>query len=223
MKTDKTFNTLLFDLEGTLVDFQWRLDDAVGETLDILSRAGIDPARYGVSPSYAGLYNTTRDMVKNREINMGDRLFAQLDAVYDRYDQDALSRWSPYGDTHPLLVTLSTSGFRMAVVSNCGAHAADTVLRKFNLAGFFEVVVSRDDVDYLKPHPNGLILSLEKLQVSAEKTLFIGDSLNDILAANRILMPSCFLFGGESRVTKETADTATFQIPSLSRLIEYLA
>jgi len=218
MAAERKFDIILFDLEGTLVDFQWRLNDAVKEILQVLVNAGIDPALHGQSPDYAGLYNSTRDITDSWKIEDSKCLFDQLAAIYDRYDRDALSRWAPYPDTVNTLARLSDCGYRMGVVSNCGAYASDTVLEKFCLAGHFEIVLSRNDVEHLKPRPESLKLALKKLCAPADRSLFIGDSLNDILAADRVPMASCFLSGGESLVTGENADIATFQISSLSML-----
>ena len=222
MTDNRQFDIILFDLEGTLVDFQWCLSAAADEILQTLINAGIDPARYGESPGYAGLYNMTRDIIGDWEIKDAVLLSGQLAAIYDKYDRDALSRWTPYSDTSYVLARLSAYGYRMGVVSNCGVYAVGKVLESFNLAGYFEIILSRDDVAYLKPHPEGLELALKKLCVPAERTLFVGDSLNDILAADLVPMPSCFLSKGESIVTGETADSATFQIPSLSGIIDIL-
>ncbi len=216
------FDLILFDLEGTLVDFQWRLAEAVREILPVLSASGIDTGKYSTSPSYADLFNTTRDLTRNWDTQKSALLFEQLGVIYDKYDQDALSRWTPYPDTLPLLEKLAKAGYRMGVVSNCGAFAANSVLARFNLTGYFEIILSRNDVSYIKPSPESLILALEKLCVTPDKALFIGDSVNDILAAHVISMPSCFLLGGESRVTGEDAGMATFTISSLSDLTHIL-
>ncbi len=111
----------------------------------------------------------------------------------------------------------------MGVVSNCGSHAVDTVLERFSLSGYFEIILSRNDVPFLKPSPDGLKLALKKLCTSADRTLFVGDSLNDILAANQVPIPSCFFSSGESLVTGEMGYTATFQISRLSELTDILA
>ncbi len=222
MSKDRQFDIILFDHEGTLVDFQWRLDDAAQEILAILSNAGIDPALYGTSPGYATLFNTTRDITSGWEPKKTDQLFKQLAVIYDAYDRDALSRWTPYPDTRSVLEKLFASGYRMGVVSNCGFYAVDTLLERFNLVKYFEIILSRNDVSYLKPSPEGLKLALEKLGAPAARTLFVGDSTNDILAADKVSMPSCFLSGGESRVTGENGNIATFQISSLSNLVDIL-
>jgi HAD superfamily hydrolase (TIGR01549 family) len=222
MSEDPQFKLILFDLEGTLVDFQWRLKDAVKEILPVLTCAGIDPFQYGESPSYADLHNTARDMAKTFPPQKAVGLFKQLDAIYDKYDRDALTRWSPYPDTLTVLDKLSAKSYRMGIVSNIGSYAVKTVLNRFNLLEYFKIVLSRNDVSYLKPNPDGLELALDRLCIPKSKTLFVGDSLNDIVAANRISMPSCFLLGGESRITHEKGDIATFQIPSLSGLVKIL-
>ena len=216
------FDLILFDLEGTLVDFQWRLTEAVKEILPVIAASGIDIGKYSVSPSYAELFNTTRDLTSNWNSQKSARLFEQLGVIYDKYDKDALSRWAPYPDTLPLLEKLAKAGYRMGVVSNCGDYAANCVLARFNLTGYFEITLSRNDVAYIKPSPEGLILALEKLGVSPDRALFIGDSVNDILAAHGVSMPSCFLLGGESCVTGEDGSMATFQISSLSDLAHIL-
>ncbi len=216
------FDLILFDLEGTLVDFQWRLTEAVKEILPVIAVSGIDIGKYSVFPSYAELFNTTRDLTRNWNPRQSARLFEQLGVIYDKYDKDALRRWAPYPETRPLLEKLAKAGYRMGVVSNCGTYAANSVLARFNLAEYFEITLSRNDVSYVKPSPEGLILALEKLGVSPDRAIFIGDSVNDILAAQSVPMPSCFLMGGESRVTGEDGSMATFRISSLSDLAHIL-
>ena len=223
MVAERQFDVILFDLEGTLVDFQWRLTAAADEILQVLINAGIDTTQYGEAPDYACFYNTTRDIVSTWETEDAARLSGQLAVIYDKYDRDALSRWAPYPDTLDVLARLSACGYRMGVVSNCGAYASGRVLKFYNLARYFEIILSRDDLVYLKPHPEGLKKALKKLCASAERTLFVGDSLNDILAAEQVPMSSCFLSKGENLVTGKSADSATFQISSLSDIVNILS
>ncbi|MCP3874290.1 MAG: HAD family hydrolase [Desulfobacteraceae bacterium] len=218
MNIHRQFDIILFDLEGTLVDFQWRIHAGVDEALGVLKNAGIDPSLFGELPTYADVYNKTQDIVCTMEAEEAKKLSGLLTAVYDKYDLDALSRWKPYPDTKQILEQLAICGYRMGIVSNCGAFAVNAILKRFNFPKYFEIIISRNDVKYLKPHPHGLNMALEKFCAPAERTLFIGDSLNDILAADRVPMPSCFLSNGESLVTGESADFATFQITSIAKL-----
>ncbi|MCP4023956.1 MAG: HAD family hydrolase [Desulfobacteraceae bacterium] len=177
---------------------------------------------YGDSLNYAGIYNTTRDMTKKWQPQNAARLFAQLDAIYDKYDQDALSRWQVYPDTDTVLARLSDFGFHLGVVSNIGAGATIAVLEKFFFEKYFSITISRNDVSYLKPSPEGLILAIQNLGMDPDKVLFVGDSLKDVVAAKKAAISSCFLSCGECRITGESADMATFQISSLSGLFDIL-
>lgn len=215
----KPYNTILFDLEGTLVDFQWNLEPAAREIKAELTGAGLDPNLYGRDPDYAALFNRTREFTASWPHPEKEKLFEKLDAIYDAYDDDALSRWQPYPDTSETLETLTQSGCRMGVVSNCGRMAVLAVLKKFDLLSLFELVISRNDVRYVKPDPEGLLKAADALKTNMQKILFVGDSANDILPACKIGMPSCFLSCGESIVTGNTQTPATHQVKQLKDIL----
>ena len=219
----KKFEAILFDLDGTLVDFQWDLNRAIPEICAILSEAGMDMARYGDPPSYVSLFNLTRD-ITDQWINQGasedaHKLLANLDEVYNRYDQDAMKRWQPYPDTRSILKRLVKEGYRLGIVSNCGREAVHEILTRFKMTDFFEIILSRQDMSRLKPHPESLNLALKTLSLSPEQVLFVGDSNNDILAADKTGMAACFLSFGESRIT---GLSATLNVNHLSRLSDLL-
>ncbi len=219
---NRRFDVILFDLEGTLVDFQWHLDEAVQETVSVLHDFDIHIGESGIPQTYASLYNTTRQIVRARAGEDEARLFEILDRIYERYDADALSRWSLYEGTLKTLERLQKNGYRMGLVSNCGSRAVRAVLERFQLAHYFEVILTRDDISYLKPHPEGLQRALAMLDISNLRVLFVGDSPNDILAARRVPVQSCFLLGGESRVKGHIEPKAEFQIAAIAELADIL-
>ncbi len=111
---DKKYEAVLFDLDGTLVDFQWDLDKAITEICAILSDAGMDMNRYGQPPSYASLFNVTLDItdqwISRNAAEDARNLLEKMDEVYDRYDQDAMTRWKPYSETRTILTELIGKG-----------------------------------------------------------------------------------------------------------------
>ncbi len=221
--SNQPYKAILFDLEGTLVDFQWNLKAAVKEIIPALKQFGIDPKNYGQNPDYAKLFNTTHRIAKNLSPQIACNLLNRLNNIYDTYDKDALSRWQPYPDTKRTLEQISKAGFIMGVVSNCGAFAANKILEKFNLYSYFKRIITRNDVAFIKPEPDGLIKASLYLDIPVQKILFVGDSLNDILPANKINMPSCFLYGGESRITGIKDHQATHEISSLFDILKLFA
>ena len=49
--------------------------------------------------------------------------------------------------------------------------------------GWFDIIIGMEDVSRAKPDPEGLLLAIEKLKVSPEETLYIGDSTVDAQTA----------------------------------------
>lgn len=182
-----------FDFEGTLVDFQWKLAEAVGEALHTLGKAGA-PAGAMAGMSYSAIYN----LIRQKEHQWGfpaGYLSGLLDQVYDKYDLDAASRWKPVHDIDSMLDKLG--GYKLALVSNVGKKALYEVLLKFRLRNRFGLIVSRNDVKMLKPWGEGLQKAMEWARADGENTIHIGDSISDILAARSAGARACAVLGGE--------------------------
>ncbi|MEZ5477108.1 MAG: HAD family phosphatase [Thiolinea sp.] len=77
-----------------------------------------------------------------------------------------------------LLEQLAEQGVPMAVVTNSTRDEADFNLDVSGLAGFFPVTVSRDDVERGKPAPDSYLLAAKRLDVTAAQCLVIEDSPN---------------------------------------------
>ncbi len=124
-----TVRDIIFDFEGTLVDFQWQLVPAVEECLAALADAGFKRHWYGSNPTYASIYNQTLSLSQAGKGQADPHLdMAIIDAIYDMYDADALTRWHLYSDTLETLATLKGMGFQMGLVSNGEAKPCDPLL-----------------------------------------------------------------------------------------------
>ena len=171
----------LFDFEGTLVDLQWNLQGAVKETLEMLKTL-----RFPIQRLQGMKYSTLMLEAVRMAQEIGqstDRVREKIGTIYDRFDEDALMRWSLRDGSKDFLSALKTKGIKIGLVSNVGRKALDRAILKLDLHPFFNVVVSRNDVQYMKPSGEGLSLALSRLRVMSDKALYVGDSLDDILAA----------------------------------------
>lgn len=78
---------------------------------------------------------------------------------------------------------LHEAGYKLAIVST---KVRDTVLKgldKINLRQYFPVIITLDEVEHAKPHPEPLNLAMELLQSIPEQTIMVGDSNHDIEGA----------------------------------------
>jgi phosphoglycolate phosphatase-like HAD superfamily hydrolase len=69
-------------------------------------------------------------------------------------------------------------------------------LEELGLAGLFPVVIGVDDVQETKPHPEGILMALERIGVQPENALMIGDTVTDIQAAKAAGCWSCLATWG---------------------------
>ena len=187
---------MLFDFEGTLVDFQWKLAAAIEETLAMLVNSGFPQERI-LSRRYSTLM--TEAMQAAAEIGLSpEQVRDKIGCLYDRYDEDALSRWALRSGVKDFLALIKAKGIRTGLVSNVGGKTLNNALSKLGLADFFDVALSRNDVLNLKPYPDGLNFAIERLGVSKDKSIFLGDSLDDINAARNAGIRVMIIRDGEN-------------------------
>lgn len=201
MKT--RFPVLLFDFEGTLVDFQWKLKDAARDAKNELRHLGFEPSTW--EDNYATLRNNAVQLAL--QIGLDKRMVMnRLDAIYDRYDHDAASRWSVWPGVKTVLARLkSEQQIKLGLVSNIGRRAIDDMLPRLGLADLFDVIITRNDVEMLKPSGEGIRIALGKLGAANSDVLFIGDSVTDVLGAKDAGVKVAIIQGGESAPTSLVA------------------
>lgn len=205
--------SVIFDFEGTLVDFQWRLEAAEAELRRTLAALGFE-----VAGNYAEMWNAAAETAVLQE-----RLAALRQALYplyDRWDADALARWSPRPGAAELLGRLAGRGVKTCMVSNIGRTALAAALGRFGFDRWLSPVISRDDVTFMKPRAEGALRALAELNTPPGAALFVGDSRADVFAARSVGMRVAIIRGGEC---DEAAFAATPPDHFVSRLDEIAA
>ncbi|PIV21105.1 MAG: hypothetical protein COZ69_09910 [Deltaproteobacteria bacterium CG_4_8_14_3_um_filter_45_9] len=216
----KDVEAILFDFEGTLVDFQWNLTGAVRETLEMLRASGFPIDRFQ-GRKYSTLMNESMKIA----IELGrfpDEVREKIGAIYDQYDEDALTRWNLRPGARNFLSALKTKGIKTGLVSNVGIKALEKALQKMDLQRLFNVTVSRNEVKSLKPSGEGIHLAFKRLQIKKDRALFIGDSLDDIHAAKEAGLKVMIILGGEIPKADLLFVNPDFLIQTFDELIAYL-
>ena len=207
---------VLFDLEGTLVDFQWRLAEAEEALRRAAEGLGFS-RRLFEGENYAGILHRCLEAAGSGAEREAVR--ARLAAVYDRYDLDAASRWSLREGAAETLGELDRLGIPAALVTNIGRRAVDRVLGRFGLGGSFAAVVTRDDVRFMKPSGEGIRRALGVLGVPPGHALMVGDSLSDVGAARDAGVAVAVVLGGETPPERLLAARPDHVLHSLQELV----
>ncbi len=187
---------VIFDFEGTLVDFQWKLSEAVEEVLEKLRQMGFT-ATHLSNRKYSTLQIQAMQAAPQIGIRPQDVRDA-IGAVYDVYDEDALTRWNLRPGAPDFLRALRTMGIRTALVSNVGGRALGKAITRLGLESLLDMALSRNDVPNLKPSPDGINLALHKMGANRRHSIFVGDSLDDINAARNAGLKVMIITNGEN-------------------------
>jgi phosphoglycolate phosphatase len=192
----ENLEAVLFDFEGTLVDFQWKLSEAIEEALEKLCEMGFAKTRI-LSRKYSTLLTEAMQAAPEIGIQPEDVRNAIGD-IYDSYDEDALTRWNLRPGVKDFLHALKMRGIQTALVSNIGGKTLTKALSELGLEALFDITLSRNDVPNLKPCPDGINMALRRMGVSKERSIFLGDSLDDVNAARNADIKVMIITNGEN-------------------------
>jgi phosphoglycolate phosphatase len=192
----ENLEAVLFDFEGTLVDFQWKLSEAIEEALEKLCEMGFAKTQIR-SRKYSTLLIEAMQVAPEIGIQPEDVRDAISD-IYDNYDEDALTRWNLRHGVKDFLHALKMRGIQTALVSNIGGKTLAKALSELGLEALFDITLSRNDVPNLKPRPDGINLALHRMGVSKERSIFLGDSLDDVNAARNADIKVMIITNGEN-------------------------
>ncbi len=182
-------SVLIFDLDGTLVD----TPRAIVETFTAaLARMGAQPRDAAVIRATIGLpladaFGTLLNMAPdNSEVADGIRQYQLLfkDLVLPKV-RDLIFPGVADG-----LSTLRARGYTLAVATSKFYASADALLAAAGLRNLFDLVVGADQVTKPKPHPETAYMILQKLGVSSEHAVMVGDTTHDLLMAKAAGMRS---------------------------------
>ena len=175
----------LFDLDGTLVDSVYQHVLAWKEALD---REGVDLSVWRIHRKIGmsgGLFTNILLRETGLEITEDrlERLRAWHAEAYNR--QAAAGAIRPLPGAPALLAYLSAAGIPWAIATSGRMETAAPNIAALGVDPAKVPVITRDQVRYAKPDPDLFIAAAERLGVDIAHSLVIGDSIWDMLAAQR--------------------------------------
>jgi len=180
-KSEHGFCTVLFDIDGTLIDSNdahaeaWvRAFAEVGIPVDPKQvRRAIGMGGDKLMPSVGGV---EEDSPAGRSVsNRRSAIFMT----------ELLPHLRAFPDAHRLIATLKARGFTLVAASSAKQDELTRLLAIAGADGLFDGAMSSDDADSSKPDPDIVNAALQRAKASPEEAVMIGDTPYDIAAAAR--------------------------------------
>ena len=183
---------VIFDFDYTLADSSQGAIDCINFALD---KMGLDQVSAEAACRTIGLSltETFTTLGKHHEPQRGDE-FHQL---FVQRAEEVMSNLTVLYESVPAAIeALRDGGLRLAVVSTKYRRRINEILGREGLLHQFEIVIGGEDVEQHKPHPEGLLRAVEKLECSSASVVYVGDSVVDAELAKRAGVPLIVVLSG---------------------------
>ena len=174
--TKSPITTVLFDFDGTLIDTVELIMASYRHTVEAHGFTAVPEELWlqnlGI-PLRVQFRHFTEDldevqaMIKTylaHNVEHHDQLVAEYPGVRDQ------------------VRALHQAGYRLGLVTSKMHGGLERGLEAGGYEGLFEVLIGADDVENPKPHPEPVLLALERLGVEPESAIYVGDSTHDMAA-----------------------------------------
>ena len=193
--------TILFDLDGTLVDTAPDLMKAHNyvmkkfgyktKTTDEIRTIVGKGARTLIGRSIWG--QAKKEFSKIEDQNVKDEMVKEF---IDYYGKNIINESKLVNGVEEFLKWCSSKKISMGVCTNKQEHLAIDLLKKIKIYNYFEYVAGGNTFEVCKPDPKHLTNIVEILNGDLKKTLMIGDSENDTIPAKEASIPVILLDNG---------------------------
>ena len=179
-----TVKLIIFDLDGVLVEAKNIHFDALNEALSEVN-AGYKIMWNEHLNKYDGLKTYQKlDMLTNKK-GLPAKDHQNIWEQKQKYTLEMLGDLKPNNNLKRVMSKLVEDGYKIAVASNSIRKTVLTVLSKLSIIEYIDLIISNEDVENNKPHPEMYWQTISKMKCLPEETLIIEDSPYGLLAAAR--------------------------------------
>ena len=193
--------TILFDLDGTLVDTApdlMRAHNYVMKKFGYPTKSTEEIRNLVGQGAGAMLGRSIWGQAKKEFGKVQDEKIKKemVDAFIEFYAKNIVNESTLINGVKEFLIWAKKKDISMAVCTNKQEHLAIDLLKKIGIYEFFEYVAGHNTFDYCKPDPRHLTSVVEILDGDIKRTLMIGDSETDANAAKNAGIPIILLKDG---------------------------
>ncbi len=214
---------VLTDMDGTFTKFNLDYIGMRRAALKLLEDAGLMRPGFSDQMSIYVMLKELRPTVDTDRLN---DIKKRIYEVVEDIESKAADQVQLMSGAKEALNELRQMNKKIVVVTNNGKLGTERTLERLNLAGMFDGVVTRDDVEELKPDPGIIFKALKLADADATEAVLVGDAIIDIKAARAASVRSIAVPTGPfpaSRLLQEEPDFIVgsfLEVPELIRRLD---
>ncbi|HKK19827.1 MAG TPA: HAD-IA family hydrolase [candidate division Zixibacteria bacterium] len=196
-----SFKNVILDLDGTLIDSSEGVVDAVNYSLRMMGEPEQPPVK--ITP-FIGF------SLEEMYPHFSDAPYAELRKHFQvRAAQTVIQSTRMLPGANEVVQELHDRGYRMAIASTKIRRHIVGILEKCGWSKLITVFAGGDEVEQVKPSPEILTLALSRMDAKKDETVLVGDTINDIHAAQAATMKVIAVnspYGGRASVLASKPD-----------------
>jgi HAD superfamily hydrolase (TIGR01509 family) len=215
-----TVQAIIFDLDGTLAHFNLDYKTMRSEVKMYLETKGVPASVLSQKESIFEMFKKAEIFFKNS--SKSDQVFVEVQkealAIAERFELEAAQSTNLLPGANETLKTLKRMNIKIGLCTINSEKAANYILQRFQIVGFFDVIVPRNMVKYVKPNPEHFETALKMLHITPESTIVVGDSNVDMQSAKELKTIAVGIPTGVSTIDQLMQSGANYIITSIAEL-----
>lgn len=211
-------NTIIFDLDGTLLNTLDDLCDSVNYALD---KFGFPVRSIEEVRTFVG-NGVKKLMERSVPLNTSNDTIDQCLTIFkEHYSNNMRIKTKPYEGIYETLNSLKEKGYKLAIVSNKYDKAVKELCKDY-YSDFIQVAIGESNGVNKKPAPDSIYAAIEELNASPENAIYVGDSEVDVQTAHNTGIPCIGVTWGFRKREVLKAEGADLIIDDPYELVDYL-
>ena len=215
-----TIQAVIFDLDGTIAAFNLDYKTVRAEVRGYLLRMGVPASVVTVRENIFDMLEKTELFMSNtgKTTSAVHQIHREALHIAEKYELEAAMNTSLLPGAVDTLKHLREMDLKIGLCTINSLNSTEYILKRFNLAQYFDAVISRNHVTKVKPDLEHCNLALKTMSASATETVMIGDSVKDMQAAKMIKAVAVGLPTGVSTQEQLINQGANYIITSITDL-----
>ena len=227
VEDEVTLKAVVFDLDGTIANFNLDYKAVRAEVRSFFIKKNLPASILSTNESIFEMLKKAEIFLKNngKSEKAIKEICGKALSIAERFELEAAKSTSLLPGVAGTLKTLKKMSLRIGLFTINSEKSTNYILNRFRIARFFDAVIPRNSVEYVKPSIEHLDFVLKALGVDPSEIMVIGDGVSDMICAKELEATAVGLPTGLSSIKELINSGANYIITSITdlpKLIEHI-